>query len=84
MVEHEDIQEDSSLWTEADYSMPVIAKFGTGGGNTPLVIKRLAMWCIGNGKAHQWQLQNNVGALNCMHDQQIILGGRLKRTLLDD
>lgn len=28
---------------------------------------------VGNGQAHQWQIQNNVGALNCMHDQQAVL-----------
>lgn len=30
-------------------------------------------YCIGNGQAHQWELQAKVGALNCMHDQQAIL-----------
>lgn len=33
------------------------------------------MWCVGNGQLHQVQLTEQVGALNCMHDQQIILGG---------
>ena len=33
------------------------------------------MWCVGNGQKNQWQLQKKVGALNCMHDQQIILKG---------
>ena len=32
---------------------------------------------VGNGQLHQVQLQETVGALNCMHDQQavLILGG---------
>lgn len=30
---------------------------------------------VGNGQLHQIHLQDNVGALNCMHDQQIILRG---------
>lgn len=33
------------------------------------------MYCIGNGQLNQIQLQKMVGALNCMHDQQIIVGG---------
>lgn len=33
------------------------------------------MYCIGNGQMHQAHLQKFVGALNTMHDQQIILGG---------
>lgn len=33
------------------------------------------MWCVGNGQLHQTQLSEQVGALNCMHDQQIILRG---------
>ena len=28
---------------------------------------------IGNGQAHQWNLQLLIGALNCMHDQQAVL-----------
>ena len=30
---------------------------------------------VGNGQMHQVQLQDKIGALNCMHDQQIILRG---------
>ena len=33
------------------------------------------MYCVGNGQMHQVHLQEKTGALNCMHDQQIILGG---------
>lgn len=32
-------------------------------------------YCIGNGQMHQIQLQDQVGTLNCMHDQQMILEG---------
>lgn len=32
-------------------------------------------YAVGNGQMHQIHLQTHVGALNCMHDQQIILGG---------
>lgn len=30
---------------------------------------------VGNGQLHQIHLQDSVGALNCMHDQQMILTG---------
>ena len=33
------------------------------------------MYCIGNGQVDQLKISKKVGALNCMHDQQIILGG---------
>ena len=32
-------------------------------------------WCVGNGQMHQAHLQEQVGAINAMHDQQIILRG---------
>ena len=35
----------------------------------------MTYWSVGNGQLHQIQLQPMVGALNCMHDQQIILRG---------
>jgi len=35
--------------------------------------ERERAWCIGNGQLHQIHLQRMVGALNTMHDQQIVL-----------
>ena len=35
----------------------------------------MTYWCVGNGQMHQTHLQNEVGAINAMHDQQIILRG---------
>ena len=32
-------------------------------------------YCIGNGQLDQLKLSRLVGALNCMHDQQAIIGG---------
>ena len=32
-------------------------------------------YCIGNGQLMQLRLSEKVGALNCMHDQQAIIGG---------
>ena len=31
------------------------------------------MYCIGNGQAQQTYLQEQVGTLNCMHDQQAVI-----------
>ena len=35
------------------------------------------VYCVGNGQLDQLKIQNKVGALNCMHDQQavLIIGG---------
>lgn len=35
--------------------------------------ERERVWMIGNGQMHQANLQMKAGALNCMHDQQIVL-----------
>lgn len=40
-------------------------RMGTGGNNQPFI--------VGNGQMHQIKLKNKAGALNCMHDQQILL-----------
>ena len=37
--------------------------------------------CVGNGQVDQARLQKKVGALNCMHDQQIILIEKAVRRL---
>lgn len=38
------------------------------------------MYCVGNGQLQQLRLQTQVGALNCMHDQQAVLerGDKMK------
>lgn len=33
------------------------------------------MICVGNGQLHQLNMGDRTGALNCMHDQQIVLVG---------
>ena len=35
--------------------------------------KLVVDYCIGNGQVDQLNLSNKVGALNCMHDQQIVM-----------
>ena len=37
--------------------------------------------CIGNGQVNQLYLSDIVGALNCMHDKQMIIGGVKTRTM---
>ena len=46
-------------------------RMGTGGNNIPLTIDK-PMFCVGNGQLAQLHKQDTVGALNCMHDQQIV------------
>lgn len=36
---------------------------------------------MGNGQLHQVQASEVVGALNCMHDQQILIGGGMELML---
>ena len=36
-------------------------------------------YCIGNGQLAQLRQSQKVGALNCMHDQQIVLRGGAER-----
>ena len=38
-------------------------------------------YCVGNGQINSASLQEKTGALNCMHDQQIILTSRTIRRL---
>lgn len=40
-------------------------------------------WCIGNGQIHQLYLQDMVGALNCLADQQKILTAEREREMSD-
>lgn len=39
-------------------------------------------YCIGNGQLDQLRLSQLVGALNCMHDQQAIIGGEAMETVV--
>lgn len=49
------------------------ARMGTGGNQVPVV------HCVGNGQLNQIHLQAKVGALNCTHDQQCVLGATVRR-----
>ena len=51
------------------------ARMGTGGNQVPVV------HCVGNGQLNQIHLHAKVGALNCRHDQQCVLGAATVRRL---
>ena len=53
-------------WEEDDVSVTLRNRSGSYGGGSEV-------FCIGNGQLHQLYLQEKVGALNCMDDQQKVL-----------
>lgn len=55
-----------------EYESGKVATLRAAGGNQGGGSENLVM-CVGNGQMNQSHLQENAGALNCMHDQQIIL-----------
>lgn len=51
------------------------SRMGTGGNNVPMVLEESnedIVLCVGNGQTNQG-MDDKVGALNCMHDQQAIM-----------
>ena len=40
--------------------------------------------CIGNGQCNQLSLQDKMGALNCMHDQQAIITAREHKSMIQE
>ena len=63
----------NGIYTEAEYSMPVIAKYGTGGGNTPLV--------MATGQANAEITQGVTPTLTNNHEQPILQKGLMVRRL---
>lgn len=55
-----------------EYESGQVATLRAAGGNQGGGSENLVL-CVGNGQMNQSHLQENAGALNCMHDQQIIL-----------
>lgn len=55
-------------------SPTVVARWGTGGGNTPLVAVpgQVTSYGIGNGQAHAYASQEKSGTLDTMHDAQAV------------
>lgn len=58
---------DSRYKDLGDVSEMVVAKYGTGGNNTPLVLS------IGNGQTNCVSMSDVANPLDCMHDRQAIL-----------
>ena len=54
---------------KSDVAQTLNARMGTGGGNVPLIMEPFT---CGNGQNHQDTTYEMAGALNCMHDQQIV------------
>ena len=52
----------------------VVARWGTGGGNTPLVAVpgQVTSYGIGNGQAHAYASKEKSGTLDTMHDAQAV------------
>ena len=55
-------------------SPTVVARGGTGGGNTPLVAvpRQVTSYGIGNGQAHAYASKEKSGTLDTMHDAQAV------------
>lgn len=55
-------------------SPTVVARWGTGGGNTPLVAVpgQVTSYGIGNGQAHSYASKEKSGTLDTMHDAQAV------------
>ena len=55
-------------------STTVVARWGTGGGNTPLVAVpgQVTSYGIGNGQAHAYASKEKSGTLDTMHDAQAV------------
>ena len=55
-------------------SPTVVARWGTGGGNTPIVAmpERVTSYGIGNGQAHAYASKEKSGTLDTMHDAQAV------------
>ena len=64
----------------SEYEKGRVATLRAAGGNYGGGSENIAL-CVGNGQADNARLQEKVGALNCMHDQQIILTSTTIRRL---
>lgn len=90
VVSVENHPNDSRVKIRDDGIVQTLSKnMGTGGGNVPMVMgtyqkttgklmasEKSNVLCIGNGQANQLYLQETVGTLNCMKDQQKVIDMR--------
>ena len=72
MVDRHAVAEIYGAKSFCEYEKGQVATLRASGGNHGGGSENLAL-CVGNGQMNQSHLQENAGALNCMHDQQIIL-----------
>lgn len=64
---YENYGQDTRFRPTGDIAQTVVAKYGTGGGNQPLVVQP---YTIGNGQVHDLALDDKARTMNCMHDAQ--------------
>ena len=70
---YESHDQDSRYKELGDKGETVVAKYGTGGGNAPIVVEP-KLYATGNGQAeNSMRIGTVVPTLDCMHDQKIIL-----------
>lgn len=73
---YESHNQDSRYKELGDKSETVVAKYGTGGGNTPIVVEQKP-YSIGNGQIHSLYLDEKARTLDTMHDPQAIIAPAL-------
>ena len=73
-VVFENHAQDARYKEASTCSPTVVARWGTGGGNTPLVAVPglVASYGIGNGQAHAYASKEKSGTLDTMHDAQAV------------
>lgn len=58
---------------ETEESNSIRASGASCGGGSETIVNT---WCVGNGQLDQAKLSDKAGALNCMHDQQMVMEER--------
>lgn len=73
-VVFENHAQDARYKEASTCSPTVVARWGTGGGNTPLVAVpgQVTSYGIGNGQAHAYASKEKSGTLDTMHDAQAV------------
>lgn len=73
-IQEENPAQDARYKEAPTCSPTVVARWGTGGGNTPLVAVpgQVTSYGIGNGQAHAYASKEKSGTLDTMHDAQAV------------
>lgn len=69
--------QDTRFRDTGEVCQTVTQKYGTGGGNTPIVVQNKA-YSIGNGQTHSLYLDEKARTLDTMHDAQAVIVPREK------